>query len=351
MKWLMGFAVFGLGLAVLPARAADGVLEINQVCATAPAGCFAGDTPGFPVQITQPGSYRLTSNLTVPAATHGIQLATNGADIDLGGFEIAGPVSCSGGCPAPGSGSGIARTVALGNQCSVSNGKIRGFAQDGVELSLRARVEDLTVTEVARYGIYTGGGSFVARNLVAGTGSHGIRFDLTSSTPSLYRDNTISNTGAQSVLNGRASGPNVCPDQLCATTGKRLFYMTPTNHLGANADTACAPGFHFASLYEIADVTALEYDESRGSTAPDSGQGPPSSAPGSGEAWIRTGFSSSVTATGGIGNCAVWTSSSASDNGSTAQLAQVWGTGGSLDPWSTAWDQCISLNQVWCVQD
>jgi hypothetical protein len=121
-----------LGLFVLvavsasAALAADGVLEINHTCATT-SGCFAGDTQGYPVQITQPGSYRLTSNLSVPAST-------NGVDLDLGGFEIAGPVSCLAGCPAPGSGSGVVSALFGGNQCGISNGKVRGFAEDGVRL-------------------------------------------------------------------------------------------------------------------------------------------------------------------------------------------------------------------------
>ena len=45
-----------------PALAVDGVVEINQTCAVQ-TGCFSGDTAGYPVTITQPGSYRLTSNL------------------------------------------------------------------------------------------------------------------------------------------------------------------------------------------------------------------------------------------------------------------------------------------------
>ena len=36
------------------ANATDGVLEINQACAVH-TGCFALDTPGFPVTINQPG--------------------------------------------------------------------------------------------------------------------------------------------------------------------------------------------------------------------------------------------------------------------------------------------------------
>ena len=48
----------------LPALAVDGVLEINQACAES-TGCFAGDSPGFPVTIQDPGSYRLTGALVL----------------------------------------------------------------------------------------------------------------------------------------------------------------------------------------------------------------------------------------------------------------------------------------------
>ena len=46
------------------AFASDGVLEINQACALN-GGCFSGDDAGFPVTISSPGSYRLTSSLSV----------------------------------------------------------------------------------------------------------------------------------------------------------------------------------------------------------------------------------------------------------------------------------------------
>jgi len=47
--------------------AVDGVIPINQVRALA-GNTTPGDAPGFPVTISQPGSYRLTGNLTVPDA-------------------------------------------------------------------------------------------------------------------------------------------------------------------------------------------------------------------------------------------------------------------------------------------
>ena len=74
------------------ADAADGVLEINQACVG--VGCFSGDREGFPVEITVPGSYRLTSDLVLlDADVTGIEVAAPSVSIDLGGFEIT-TVAC-----------------------------------------------------------------------------------------------------------------------------------------------------------------------------------------------------------------------------------------------------------------
>src|SRR5437660_10259917 len=59
------------------------------------ANVSPGDTPGFPVTISQPGSYRLSSNLTVPDAnTTAILITSDNVTLDLNGFSIMGPVFC-----------------------------------------------------------------------------------------------------------------------------------------------------------------------------------------------------------------------------------------------------------------
>ena len=157
-----------------PASAADGALEINQACVA--TGCFPGDDPGFPVGITTAGAYRLTSNLLVPAATHGIDIQADGVRLDLGGFRIEGPIRCSGGCPPPGVGAGIWSAGRGTEGCSVANGSVVGFAADGVRLGALASVHDLTVTDVAGIGLSLSGGSVVVGNRILRTGSSGILF-------------------------------------------------------------------------------------------------------------------------------------------------------------------------------
>ena len=106
---------FATSVATMPARAADGEVEINQACVA--AGCFAGDAPGFPVTITQSGSYRLTSNLSPTTAQIGIDVTANDVAIDLSSFTIKSTNVCAG---PPGSAS----------VCTVNNN-----AADGIILS------------------------------------------------------------------------------------------------------------------------------------------------------------------------------------------------------------------------
>jgi hypothetical protein len=341
----------------LLARGTDGLLEINQACATS-TGCFQGDAPGFPVTITAEGSYRLTSDLVVPANTDGIQVANN-VSIDLNQFAVRGPVVC-GPCSATGTGSGVVSAAQGGRNCTLRNGKVHGFALDGIWLGEHARIEGLTLGDIARHALDLGGGSLVTGNLIDGVGVDGVHF--AASTPflqSLYRDNTISNIGqirplgGQSVVGGRASGANACTDSRCGRSGKKFFYLSQQEPDGLGALDACETGFHMASFWEIADPTALEYDTSRGRTRPDSGEGPPNGIPG----WTRTGgFNLSTNpASGGSSNCDGWSTNTSTGRGTWVQLKIFWEDTSSganpISPWESGTYPCVSAVPVWCVQD
>src|SRR5262245_12514472 len=71
------------------------VVSIDQKDAEA-GKVTAGDTPGFPVTISQPGSYRLSSNLVVKEAVTVIEITASDVTIDLAGFSIIGPNTCAG---------------------------------------------------------------------------------------------------------------------------------------------------------------------------------------------------------------------------------------------------------------
>lgn len=149
-----------------------------------------------------------------------------------------------------------------------------------------------------------------------------------------------------------ASGPQAPLDSardrpLASSAGLRGYYLTTTNHNGAAALTACAAGYHFASLWEIVEPSNLKYNTTLGRTMADSGQGPPSA-----NGWVRTGYSSSTTSTAGRGNCAVWTSNSTGDQGTRATLPNDW-TGGfeEIHVWDVSTSSCGTALNVWCVAD
>ena len=162
---LWRIALLTLGLSS-PALAVDGMLEINQACAVS-IGCFSGDAAGLPVTITTAGSYRLTGNLTVPDVnTDGITVSADDVSIDLNGFAISGPVTCSGDptdCSgAGGSGDGIVRTAASIRGTSVKNGSISGMGNSGVVLGVQAEVTNLKTSWNHGRGIWVGEGSVVS---------------------------------------------------------------------------------------------------------------------------------------------------------------------------------------------
>lgn len=164
-------------LCVTPASAVDGVLEINQACAAGP-GCFAGDGAGFPVTITSAGSYRLTSDLTLTAPGSGIEVAANHVSIDLNGFGLVGPTTCTGSgasisCGSQ-SGRGIRNTNFGGRDVWVSNGRIRGFGF-GIELGDASRVESVTVETNGSWGIVVGAESIVSDATAHRNGNFGIQ--------------------------------------------------------------------------------------------------------------------------------------------------------------------------------
>jgi hypothetical protein len=138
-------AVLAFSVCAAGARAVDGVVEINQAKAMA-GGVTPGDSPGFPVEIYAGGSYRLTSNLDVaaggqgsPENLHGIVVSVASepkqVDIDLNGFTLLGPVTCSYSgkleCSANASGTGIGIYVGQA-PLRLHDGVIQGFATHGV---------------------------------------------------------------------------------------------------------------------------------------------------------------------------------------------------------------------------
>jgi hypothetical protein len=142
-----------------------------------------------------------------------------------------------------------------------------------------------------------------------------------------------------------AASPSYTP----AYDEARKFYLTDSDTIkGANALSACAAGYHMASLWEILDTSQLEYDSDQGYLRADCGSGPPSSVRG----WVRTGYYSSASNTAGQANCNVWITSTIGNYGSTAQLPWDWTSGAQdIHVWEVGTLSCSNATHVWCVED
>ena len=131
-------ALVVLAVALLPACAfaVDGVVLINQSTVMA-----AG---GFPFVISNPGSYKLSGNLSVPAAKTAILITTSNVSLDLNGFNVAslGPFTVP--FNTPPSGVQILGTV---SNISIRNGTLVGWdpAIDGTLGGQLVTVEDVNI--------------------------------------------------------------------------------------------------------------------------------------------------------------------------------------------------------------
>lgn len=206
------------------AHAADGVLELDPSCAA--VGCFPGDAPGYPIEITQPGSYKLTGNLDVrntplPSDTVAIGISAAAVTLDLAGFRIVGPVVCSA-PPVTCSPAATADAIVLSDDADaavVRNGVVSGF-RIGVHVlggAIFPRLEGLvaysnllegvligapgaqlvgvTAFQNGRNGIQVGQAAAVRRSTSARNAHEG----LVSGPDSLLVDNTVFDNGLRGV--------------------------------------------------------------------------------------------------------------------------------------------------------
>ena len=148
----------------VPAFAIDGTTLINQASVMA-----AG---GFPYKITQPGSYKLSGNLVVPAEMNGIEVTASGVTLDLNGFGLTGPIVCDAfgaNCsPIP-----VALTrgiFAMNGGVVVRNGYVCGFTRG---VAFAEIVEDIVAFSNSSIGIVTSG-ALVRHDSASGNGGIGI---------------------------------------------------------------------------------------------------------------------------------------------------------------------------------
>lgn len=152
------------------------------------------------------------------------------------------------------------------------------------------------------------------------------------------------------------------PDGTTQTTAAanarpRALYLTREAWNGSQAagPGVCEEGFHFASIWEVLDVSNLRYDKSRGLFTPDAGGGPLVSWWG----WIRTGADVDASTTPGEANCGTtlpWDSALPNDFGSAIYLPTAasvpWTAPPTrISPWVGMAFTCNSSLSVWCIED
>ncbi len=222
--------VVAIGAVTPPAQAVDGVTLIDQNKVMA-GNVTPGDLPGFPLTISQAGSYRLAGNLTVPNAnTNGIEILAQNVSIDLNGFAITGPITCSEfpsiACSTSGTGVGIASFVFA--NVMLRNGFIQGMGKDGIFM-LSGIVESVQVNQNAGNGMNIASG-IVRDSIARDNGQAGISLGsgsasrnafnhnpvgLVTTTGTSYSGNTFSFNLSNVTGAGINTGQNVCENAIC----------------------------------------------------------------------------------------------------------------------------------------
>ncbi len=192
-----------------PALAVDGVIEIDPTRALS-GSVSPGDAPGFPITLSEPGSYRLTANLGVTDPNLDLfEVTSNHVSIDLNGFEISGPTACTGNptvsvtCVPSGSGTAVRLVSGAGN-LQLYDGTVRGMAGKGVDgfSSNDVHIENVRFTDIAGTVIDLGNRAEIVRNSIFGNGGKSI----VVATRGQIQGNTISENASTSIqTNGESS--------------------------------------------------------------------------------------------------------------------------------------------------
>jgi hypothetical protein len=141
------FLLLALTLPGTQLLADNGRIEINQSSIDA-----AG---GFPYSLSLPGSYVLTSNLENPSKDiHALIISAAKVQLDLNGFRIKGPITCTPTCSDLGAGVHI---LVAATDAVIRNGTLRGAGGSGIFVNpeaARLRLERVRMVENGEQGVY-----------------------------------------------------------------------------------------------------------------------------------------------------------------------------------------------------
>lgn len=166
--------------AALLAAPAFAQTAIDQTKALA-GNVSAGDAPGFPVTLAQPGHYKLTGHLSAPAQTTAIVISADNVTLDLNGYTVSGPGSCTQDsatrlvtCTQ-----GIDNTkpgiAVQGARAAVRNGVVMGFSGAGLVAGEMGRYDNLVLAQNGQQGFTTVGvGNRIAHSTFDTNRGHGV---------------------------------------------------------------------------------------------------------------------------------------------------------------------------------
>lgn len=198
-----------------------------------------GDAPGFPITISVPGSYKLMSNLNVPANVQGIYVSVPGVTLDLNGFTVSSTNSCSQSSPGadvtcsyvvPTQYGVTGRKVLLpsgtetgtGSQVTssasgtrVRNGTVKGFGGTGIVFYGDTKLEDLRVEQNGYQGV-----AVVTGELIRVNARHNRLSGITVSQSAVARELKSSNNGGSGFSGGGKGGTALFDSVFVGNKGK-----------------------------------------------------------------------------------------------------------------------------------
>lgn len=215
----------------LGASLAQAQVSIDQNKALA-GGLSVGDSAGFPVILSQSGSYKLTSNLVVPAGSKGIVVTAPQVTIDLNGYSLIGPSTCTRDASTrevvcmqtDNITHGI--DASAGGGTAVRNGTVKGFGGYGIYAGGMDRYEALRLTENAGgVGEVAGLGYSISSSTIDLNGSNGVfaaRGLVTNCRVARNGANGVSGTAALVVADSTVTGNRLFGLASVAARGTQL---------------------------------------------------------------------------------------------------------------------------------
>ena len=197
-----------------------------------PASCA-----GFPIVLSNPGSYRLGSNITGCAGKDGIQIVGGNITLDLAGFGVLG---------VGGSLKGIRSIGGIG-PLSVANGLVATWGGDGLDLGSSGvdRVENIIAAYNSGAGIVVGGHSTVTGNTAAGNVFEG--FFVTGDQSMIIGNTLTANANGMRV----AGSSNWIDSNLSSGNHSRGFDVDPVPFGEANVITRNVASANGVTDYSI----------------------------------------------------------------------------------------------------